>query len=342
MFSRISFLALLFVGLVSLLPREAMAQFPPILDAGWVDWSSSGTTASTLACDLALGGGTSSIDLANLSESGSGLTCALTEGTTVLPSDPGGCTFSISYSQLTSTCTQNGDGTSTLNVTGACGIASVSGSLTCTGAICGAAAPGPCIATLGVSTNNCAKTFPAVGSFLVGEIANASASTPNNTCTGAIAHLGNMRIRYCGGFPLPAFDCGTPGSPTVSAADTSLFLMGVDGTVTQSVQTTCGGNKDQGAVTLTIPPEPTVDPARIDPTSVRLENVLASSCTLKGGSLVCKVSSCPDLGPALFALPRNADGTVNAEITGSLLPVAGQAGETPFQGNANNIVLSTK
>ena len=138
---------------------------------------------------------------------------------------------------------------------------------------------------------------------------------------------------------MQGFDCGNPGNPTVVTADTSLFLT-VEGAVTQSVQTTCG-QKDKGSVNLTIFPGQFVDPARIDPANVFLEGVQAFGCTVKPAGMVCKVPTCQLLGPTLFGLPKNPDGTVTAEITGLLLPVEGQEDQTPIRGETD-VVLSTK
>src|SRR5262245_65574788 len=99
MFSRTSFLALLFVGLISLLPREAIADPLPPWDGGidtpQVGWG--GGWGSTISC-TPLPGGTNIIDLNSIDQSAM-VQCIVTESTGPTPSAT--CQLHVNYSNLT-------------------------------------------------------------------------------------------------------------------------------------------------------------------------------------------------------------------------------------------------
>jgi hypothetical protein len=119
------------------------------------------------------------------------------------------------------------------------------------------------------------------------------------------------------------------------AGSAGSFLPVTVGVSPSTINTACGGNKDQGDVTLTIFGSKEVDVTQINQSSLRLETTVAvGSCSAPTDvnadgfpDLTCKVPSCPALGPLLFA-HENPDKTVDIQVTGQLNSGTKIAGDT--------------
>jgi hypothetical protein len=153
-------------------------------------------------------------------------------------------------------------------------------------------------------------------------------------CTGSVEPQ-NELARYCHSDSFnpdsqPMCIVGTGTNREIHKGDetTDTGIVVSINTQPKTVNTSCGGNKDNGIVTLTIFGSAKFDVRLIDTTSLRLnQGTPASSCSTGFSDtdnfldLTCKFATCPLLGPALV----QTNGQV--VLDGNLFPLsAGQPG----------------
>jgi hypothetical protein len=185
----------------------------------------------------------------------------------------------------------------------------------------------------------CGDVFPATTQLAEGQVLNVTAIVEGLSCNGQLVEHGPIVIRYCnsGKFdPTIASKCIFPGKQVAKiTGTTSVFIPVAVEVSPETVNVKCSPNKDQGDVRFTIFGGELLDVTRINQSSLQIEGVPLppSSCdspTFVNSDtfpdLTCQIPSCPDLGPAL-AGHKNADGTVDITIMGSLMSGTAILGE---------------
>jgi hypothetical protein len=185
-----------------------------------------------------------------------------------------------------------------------------------------------------VPNGQCADVFPAEttpnGTFAERQVLKASVTTDDLTCTGQIVGHSNILTRYCnsGKFdPTVSSECIFPGRQFAEITGTTSVFVPIQVDISpQTINTGCGTTpttRDQGIVKFTIFGSEILDVTRINPSSLAVEgendNLICDLPTLvnkdKFLDLTCKMTTCPNLGPAL----SNPNGTVDVTVTGLLI-----------------------
>jgi hypothetical protein len=208
-------------------------------------------------------------------------------------------------------------------------------------------ATGPCVLNIGgfptknngtIDATACSTVFPADAPFADKQVFLFQEVYHGANCTGSIEPQ-NQFARYC---HADSFDPNDPSTCTVKVQNVVDITTGSENTDTgifvsidaqpNTVNTNCGGNKDNGIVTATIFGSAKFDVSLIDTTTLTLNDdthVQPGSCSTLAANtdafpdLRCKFATCPFLGPDLLG----TNGTV--VLDGNLFPLSTQPPNTP-------------
>jgi len=317
-------------------------------------WGTGPTTTSfgfsgTLNCSGGPFSGTLTPTTTQATET-STLKCEFFDETTGASQGTGTFKLNISYTGIQSSCTTIDANTSVRSYSAFCNDTTTeSGTLTWVGdqlnppeplpAFCGT--NNPCVLNVGgfpmngknVSSKGCSTAFPVTSTLADSQVFGFSENYHGSACTGAIEPQ-EVYSRYCHS---DSFDPSAPtqcivkinGVVDVKKGDEvtdSNIVVTID-TQPNTINTSCGGNKDNGIATATVFGTATFDAGSINTASLTLDGapVQAGSCSLGDTNsdgypdLKCKFPTCPVLGPTLAGTSPNADGTVTIVLKGSLI-----------------------
>jgi len=184
-----------------------------------------------------------------------------------------------------------------------------------------------------MNDNQCTSNFLAQGGLAAGQLLQASFTKDAN---GLYQTIGTTSVRGCNS-DVPNVDCTPPGGVNRLSDGPSPSGVPFDFNIRQTVNTSPGNCKnstaiDKGQATMDIFGSSTFSVANIDVSSLQCNGQTGVTCggltNLNGDAFAdrtCQIPTCPNLGPNLGQLPKNADGTVTMTCTGKLLGPAGQA-----------------
>jgi hypothetical protein len=197
-----------------------------------------------------------------------------------------------------------------------------------------------------IDSSACSTVFPADAPFADKQVFLFQEFYHGPKCSGSVEPQ-NQFARYCHS---DSFDPLAPAQCIVKVQNVVDITTGSEATDTgivvsidaqpNTVNPSCGGNKDNGILTLTIFGSAKFDVALIDQTSLTLnkaqdplqQGTHASSCSTVAANtdafpdLRCKFPTCQVLGPALVT----TNGTV--VLDGNLFPLSGQSEGTAIHG----------
>jgi hypothetical protein len=192
-----------------------------------------------------------------------------------------------------------------------------------------------------VDSSACSTVFPATDVFADKQVFLFQEVYHGTDCTGSVEPQ-DEHARYCHS---DSFDPTAQPQCIVKVGGTTLIHTGGETTDTgivviidaqpNKVNTSCGGNKDNGVLTAIIFGSANFDVSLIDTTSLTLNEttpVQPGSCNTVSANtdafpdLQCKFSTCPLLGPALVG----TNGKV--VLDGNLFPLSGQLEGTAIHG----------
>jgi hypothetical protein len=258
--------------------------------------------------------------------------------------------FNISYTGIQSSCTTIDANTSVRTYSAFCNdTTTVSGTVTWIGdqlnppeplpAFCGT--NNPCVLNVGgfpmngnkVSSKGCSTAFPVTSTLADSQVFGFSENYHGSACTGAVEPQEEYS-RYCHSDsfdPSASTQCivkinGVVDVKKGDEATDSNIVVSID-VQPNTINTSCGGNKDNGIATATVFGTATFDAGLINTSSLTLGGapVQAGSCSLADTNsdgypdLKCKFPTCPILGPTLAGTSPNADGTVTIVLQGNLI-----------------------
>jgi hypothetical protein len=191
-----------------------------------------------------------------------------------------------------------------------------------------------CTLKLGVKAGACSTVFPATTGLAAGQVLSVVAKVEGPSCTGQIIDFSQIRTRYCSG---PSFngsdvECKFGNVVATTLTTTTPAIPAKVDFSPQTLNVSCNNND---VWRLTISSDENLDVALINPLSLKVEGYSGVTCgDVVGNNLTCDVAACqsdPAKNPQqlgrFVAGHRNADGTFDLTVTGSLMSGTAILGE---------------